>query len=88
MKISTGVNPIQGAHHRLPSGTTRLDLPILPSASMVVLTLEDADRKLEALTHEALTVFGQLMGRGQDEGVRLNVASAVLRAWQKGRRDL
>ena len=54
---------------------------------MVVLTLEDADRKLEAMAYEALTVLGRMMGRGQDDSVRLNAAAAVLRAWRQHQRD-
>ena len=54
---------------------------------MVVLTMEDADRKLEAMAHEALTVLGRMMWRGQDDSVRLNAAAAVLRAWRQHQRD-
>ena len=40
-----------------------------PPRSMVVLTVQDADRKLETLAHEALTILGHLMSRRQDDHV-------------------
>ena len=77
VKPATGVNRVQRANRR----------PVNGIPGLVVLTLEDADKKLEAMAHEALTVLGQMMWRGQDDSVRLNAAAAVLRAWRQHQRD-
>ena len=77
MKTATRGNHGCRAHRR----------PVNGVPGLVVLTLEDADRKLEAMAHEALTVLGQMMWRGQDDSVRLNAAAAVLRAWRQHQRD-
>ena len=72
-KTATGVN-----RTRRVSGIPGADVPFLPSASVVVLTIEYADRKLETLAHEALTVLGQMMGYAEDDTVKLRAASIVL----------
>ena len=76
MKTATGVNRVQRANRR----------PVNGIPGLVVLTLEDADRKLEAMAHEALTVLGRMMWWGQDDSARLAAATAVLRAWEQHQR--
>ena len=57
-------------------------MSIVPSAFVMVLTVEDEDRKLETLAHEALTVLGQMMWGAEHDTVRVSAARSGLRAWE------
>ena len=82
-KTGTCVNRARRPNHRLAGGRSGLDVPILPSASVLVLTVEDAARKLETLAHEALGVLGQIMRHVPDDALRVRAAGLVLRAWER-----
>ena len=84
-KTAADVGYIRRARRGPASGTLGRGLLIPTSAPRIVLTLQGADRKLETLAHEALTILGQLMWGDQEAGVRLNAAAAVLRAWQQSK---
>ena len=88
----TAKTAIDPGHTRPPSGPPTsgrpdFDVLVLPPTSMVVLTIEDADRKLEAMAHEALGVLGHMMQHAPDHALRVHTAGLVLQAWGRTQRS-